>query len=84
MVSVAVALPFTVGAEGLTLHVMLLDEGVHVNVTTPLKLPRDARFSATVPELPDFTVICGTCGASVKSPGNCVTERLATLLAEGM
>jgi len=38
MVSVEVAAPFTVGADGLTLQVMALDDGVQLKLTTPLKL----------------------------------------------
>jgi hypothetical protein len=38
IVNVAVTAPFTIGAEGLTLQLRLLEEGAHVNFTTPLKL----------------------------------------------
>ena len=84
-VSDAVACSFTVTVEELKLHVIWLEEGAQVNATAPLKLLKDCRFNWTVPELPACTVICGVCGASVKSPPApiCVAVMFTTLLTEG-
>ena len=57
MVKRAVAVPFNVGAEGLTPQLILLEEVAHDRPTTPLKLFKDVRFRPTVPDLPGANVI---------------------------
>src|SRR5262249_15471307 len=83
MLNRAVAVPVRLRDEGFTPHVTLLEDVAHDKLTVPLKLFSAERFSPTVPEPPGANVICGSCGASAKSPTRCVTEMLATLLMEG-
>lgn len=82
MVSVAVAAPSALSCDGLTLQLIWLEEGVHVKVTSPLKLFREARFNPRFPVLPELSVISGSCGASEKSPAFCVAVRLTALPIE--
>jgi hypothetical protein len=67
MVSVAVAWLFTVTVDGLRLQVIWLEEGAQVKATAPLNSFCGARLMATVAELPGCIVICGNCGAMMKS-----------------
>jgi len=67
MVSVVVACPFNVTVEGFRLHVILLEEVAQLKATVALKFKSEFRLNPIVAEVPDGTVICGSCGASRKS-----------------
>ena len=82
MVNVAEATPFRAADAGFTPQERLVDDGVQLRLTVPLKLFTEARFRVTVPLLPPDTVICGTTGTTAKSPTVWVTVKVSKLLVD--
>ena len=82
IVSVAEATPFRAADAGVKLQERLVEDGVQLRLSVPLKLFTEARFRVTVPLLPPDTVICGTTGTTAKSPTVWVTVRFSVLLVE--
>ena len=82
IVSVAEATLFKAADAGVTLQERLVEDGVQLRLSVPLKLFTEARFRVTVPLLPPDTVICGTTGTTAKSPTVWVTVRLSVLLVD--